>query len=241
MKRYLSIFREGQLSATPDKDAHMTINNFLSMWNIVCCVDTDRNRVSFCTRDWNIPPTLIICNFTPHLSQKAAARDIQEAEIRCWAFHLCFVHPTGHLYCCCSLQYQETRPETYDHWCYPTCSWYDQLHLCCLNQDIHRHSQRVCYTSPSWTSLALSLSCSCASQYWTACHGLCHPVELIKNPRGLVRSIPQQLESVAAVLSLVIAVVLSLFWRLDQWHICKGNNDGKFGELLLQAKFLKGA
>ena len=49
--------------------------------------------------------------------------------------------------------------------------------------------------------------------------------------RSLVSSVPDRLESVAAVLSLLS--------RLNQFQICEGNGDGKFGELLLQARFLK--
>ena len=48
---------------------------------------------------------------------------------------------------------------------------------------------------------------------------------------NLVSSIPDRLESVTAVLSLLS--------RLDQCQICEGNADGKFGELLSQAGFLK--
>ena len=49
--------------------------------------------------------------------------------------------------------------------------------------------------------------------------------------RSLVSSVPDRLESVAAVLSLLS--------RLNQCQICEENGDGKFGELLLQARFLK--
>ena len=48
---------------------------------------------------------------------------------------------------------------------------------------------------------------------------------------SVVGSISDTLASLAAVLS-----VLS---RLDQCHICEGNADGKFGDLLLQPGFLK--
>ena len=48
---------------------------------------------------------------------------------------------------------------------------------------------------------------------------------------NLVSSIPDRLESVTTVLSLLS--------RLYLYQICEGNADGKFGELLSKARFLK--